>query len=68
MTLLKGFAAGTPGFSIRMAKYGSFAVTKALELSTAPAERAQAVALLEVVRQVISVRTGSPPLVSRVWR
>ena len=52
MTLLKGFAAGTPGFSIWMVHYGSIAVVKALGLLPEPYERAQAVALLDVVRQV----------------
>ncbi len=52
MTLLMGFAAGTPGFTPRMGNYGSLAVIKAQELSDAPVERAQVVALLEPIRQV----------------
>ncbi len=32
MTLLSGFAAGTPGFSPVMASYGSLAVIKALQV------------------------------------
>ncbi len=52
MTLLKGFAAGTPGFGPVEGKYGALAVAKALELSEAPAERAQANALLDAARQV----------------
>ncbi len=52
MTLMKGFAAGTPGFGSHEAKHGALAVGRALELSEAPAERAQAVALLEAARQV----------------
>ncbi len=60
MTLLKGFAAGTPGFSPRMADYGSIPVVKALELLQAPSERSRAVALLEVVRQVSSLNPNIP--------
>jgi len=52
MTLLKGFAAGTPGFGPVEGKYGALAVAGALKLSAAPAERTQAVALLDAARQV----------------
>ncbi len=52
MTLLKGFAAGTPDFGPLEGKYGALAVAEALKLSKAPAERAPAVAVLEGARQV----------------
>ncbi len=52
MTLLKGFAAGTPGFGPVEGKYGALAVVKALKLPGAPAQRGQATALLEGARQV----------------
>ncbi len=55
MTLVKGFAAGTPGFGPEEGKYGALALAMALKSPTqseAPAERAQAAALLEGARQV----------------
>ena len=52
MTLLKGFAAGTPGFGPCKGKYGALAVSKALELSKEPTGKAQVTALLEAAGQV----------------
>ena len=66
MTLIKGFAAGTPGFSPYEGKYGALAVSKALELSDAPKDRALAVALLEAARQVCMCALR--PAITFVWR
>jgi len=66
MTLIKGFAAGTPGFSPYEGKYGALAVSKALELSDAPKDRALAVALLEAARQVCVC--ALQPATTFVWR
>ena len=52
MTLLKGFAAGTPGFSPCEGKYGALAVASAIQLSDARVTRAQTFALLAGARQV----------------
>ena len=52
MTLLKGFAAGTPGFGPEEGKYAALAVARALKRSDAPANRGQAITLLEGARQV----------------
>ncbi len=51
MTLLKGFAAGTPGFGPNEAQSGALVVAKAHAI-WAPAQRPQAIVVLEAARQV----------------
>ena len=59
MTLLTGFAAGTPGFSVRLANHASMVVFNAIEQSDASFNTAAAMAMLEVLRQVTSCQARS---------